>query len=212
MRLISKVVDSKSTTNQNASSSYSVTKKSYSMSRSAANVPSSAPSTPSGQWTSKPFGQLQKSQSITEVIESNRGFKPSDTSDPGKRDFLTSLTKRVFKVGLVSCWVILNWNVITRSTNGCNVRKMTQYLISRRSVFIASTMIGVHLCVLDTLPLERDISECLFKICFDLVSNENKKETVGMKFCTPCKIRTNQTRLGNVIFRPDLINTSYNFF
>lgn len=99
MRLISKVVDSKSTQN---SSTYSVTKKSYSFTKSASSSKfpqSSTPSTPSGNW---PPRQLKRSQSITELIESNRCFKPSDTTDPGKKAFLTNLTQRVFKVGLVS--------------------------------------------------------------------------------------------------------------
>ena len=47
------------------------------------------------------FG-LKRSQSITDIVESQRGFKPSDRNDPSKREFLTNLTKRVFKVGLVS--------------------------------------------------------------------------------------------------------------
>lgn len=88
MRLISKVVDSKSTQN---SSTYTVTKKSYSLTKSSSSSKSLAPPR-----------QLKRSQSITEVIESNRCFKPSDTTDPGKKAFLTNLTQRVFKVGLVS--------------------------------------------------------------------------------------------------------------
>lgn len=88
MRLISKVVDSKSTQN---SSTYTVTKKSYSLTKSSSSSKSLAPPRP-----------LKRSQSITEVIESNRCFKPSDTTDPGKKAFLTNLTQRVFKVGLVS--------------------------------------------------------------------------------------------------------------
>lgn len=94
MRLISKVVDSKSTQN---SSTYSVTKKSYSFTKSASS--SKFPQTPSGNWDPR---QLKRSQSITELLESNRCFKPSDTTDPGKKAFLTNLTKKVFKVGLVS--------------------------------------------------------------------------------------------------------------
>lgn len=39
---------------------------------------------------------------VAKVIETGRGFKPSDRQDPQKREFLTDLTKRVFKVGLVS--------------------------------------------------------------------------------------------------------------
>ncbi|KAF7275784.1 hypothetical protein GWI33_011273, partial [Rhynchophorus ferrugineus] len=101
MRLITKVVDSKSTQN---SSSYSVTKKSYTLSKSASSskfVQSSLPPTPSGAaWPPRAFPALQRSQSTTEIIET-RGFKPSDTSDPSKKAFLTNLTKRVFKVGLV---------------------------------------------------------------------------------------------------------------
>lgn len=89
----------------------SVTKKSssntsysnYSLNRSCSSHHISAPTTPS-YWPNSPVNYgLQKSQSITDVIESERGFKPSDRNDPSKRDFLTSLTKRVFKVGLVSC-------------------------------------------------------------------------------------------------------------
>lgn len=96
MRLISKVVDSKSSQN---SSTYSVTKKSYSFTKSSSSSKFAQPSTTGGNW---PPRQLKRSQSITEVIESNRCFKPSDATDPGKKAFLTNLTQRVFKVGLVS--------------------------------------------------------------------------------------------------------------
>lgn len=83
---------------QNSYSNYSLNK-SYS-----SHQLSSLPCTPTNLWP--PSIQrnypLQKSHSITEMIESQRGFKPSDTTDPTKREFLTRLTERVFKVGLVS--------------------------------------------------------------------------------------------------------------
>ena len=112
MRLITKVVDSKSS--QNASS-YSYTKKSYSITKSASSkfVPSSLPSTPSGSWPPRSFLPLQKSQSTTEII-ATRGFKPSDVNDPSKKAFLNNLTKRVFKVGLVSKVVLFLTNVCLR--------------------------------------------------------------------------------------------------
>ncbi|XP_044751639.1 uncharacterized protein LOC123311634 isoform X2 [Coccinella septempunctata] len=43
---------------------------------------------------------LRRSKTVSCVIDTQRGFKPSDSRDPVKREFLTSLTKRVFKVGL----------------------------------------------------------------------------------------------------------------
>lgn len=82
-------------------SSYSMTS-SYSVNKSRSTYNVSAPSTPSF-WPAPgmQFG-LRKSMSQTEVIESQRGFKPSDIRDPQKREFLNHLTKRVFKVGMVS--------------------------------------------------------------------------------------------------------------
>lgn len=77
----------------------------YSLNRSNSNIfTPSVPTTPSWSSTKPNFG-LKKSMStteVTEVIETGRGFKPSDRQDPQKREFLTDLTKRVFKVGLVS--------------------------------------------------------------------------------------------------------------
>lgn len=95
MRLLSKIVDSK-------------TEKSYSVTKSSSSrcIPSSLPSTPLGP--GRPFA-LQKSQSITDSSE--RCFKPSDSKDPHKRAFLTNLTQRVFKVGLVSEF----WGVARRA-------------------------------------------------------------------------------------------------
>lgn len=82
---------------QNSYNNYSLNK-SYS-----SHQISSLPCTPTNYWPSTQRNYpLQKSQSITEMIESQRGFKPSDRKDPAKREFLTRLTERVFKVGLVS--------------------------------------------------------------------------------------------------------------
>lgn len=96
MRLINKIVDSSTT------SSYSMTKKSYNVTKSSSSriIPSSVPSTPTSSWPPN-VQQLRKSQSISDVIESERGFKPSDRKDPNKRAFLNNLTQRVFKVNLV---------------------------------------------------------------------------------------------------------------
>lgn len=101
MRQLTKITDSKVT--QSSSSYSSFSKKTYSIGKSASSkfIPSSAPTTPSSYWPSSKFN-LQKSQSITDVVESSRGFKPSDRRDPHKNEFLQSLTQRVFKVGLVS--------------------------------------------------------------------------------------------------------------
>lgn len=75
----------------------------YSLSKSYSSHQLSAPCTPNYWPSSNPCNYpLQKSQTITSMIESNRGFKPSDRKDPAKREFLTSLTQKVFKVGLVS--------------------------------------------------------------------------------------------------------------
>lgn len=100
MRELTKITDS---VTQKSSSYSSFTKRSYSIEKSASSryVPSSALSTPSAHWPHSKFG-LKKSQSITDVVESSRGLKPSDRKDPQKREFLQSLTQRVFKVGLVS--------------------------------------------------------------------------------------------------------------
>lgn len=99
MRQLGKITDS---VTQSSSSYSTFTKKSYSIGKSASSkfLPSSVPSTPTGQWPPRKFS-LQKSQSITEVVES-RGLKPSDRNDPHKREFLKSLTEKVFKVGSVS--------------------------------------------------------------------------------------------------------------
>lgn len=87
-----------------SSSSYSVSSNGFSLNRSNSthNLPST-PATPSLKPTSN-FG-LQRSVSsneVADVIETGRGFKPSDVQDTQKKQFLTDLTKRVFKVGLVS--------------------------------------------------------------------------------------------------------------
>lgn len=84
------------TSKKTASSSYALSK-----SVSSHQI-KSVPTTPN-YWPSPATGfGLQKSLSTTDVIESDRGFKPSDRKDPQKKEFLTSLTKRVFKVGMVS--------------------------------------------------------------------------------------------------------------
>lgn len=99
MRLINKIVDSSTT-----STSYSRTRKSYNVTKCSSTryVPSSVPSTPTSSWPPKIPHQLRKSQSISDVIDSQRGLKPSDIKDPNKRAFLNSLTQQVFKVRLVS--------------------------------------------------------------------------------------------------------------
>lgn len=87
-------------TTKKSSSSYS---SSNSVGRSNSVHLPSAPTTPSLNVPSTNYG-LQRSFSsneVAEVIETGRGFKPSDRSDPRKNQFLTDLTKRVFKVGLV---------------------------------------------------------------------------------------------------------------
>lgn len=82
MRLLSKIIDSKTET-----------KSSYAISKSASSKVLF--STPSAGCS------LQKSLSVSE-IDDKRGFKPSDRNDPAKRRFLQNLTQKVFKVGLVS--------------------------------------------------------------------------------------------------------------
>ncbi|ENN81839.1 hypothetical protein YQE_01778, partial [Dendroctonus ponderosae] len=170
MRLLSKVVDSKSTQN---SSSYSVSKKSYSVSKSSSSskfLPSSTASTPTGQWPSKPFSQIQRSQSITEVIESNRGFKPSDTSDPSKRDFLTSLTKRVFKVGLdenAPPPKPVNLEKIFTPADGEQIQPKTNRKMFASSAFYEK---GFHPTVEDQVELAKRISSSLTDI-----SNQSSK-------------------------------------
>lgn len=68
-------------------------------SKSTYNV--SAPATPNF-WPTPALQYGLRRSSSSNVIESQRGFKPSDRKDPTKREFLADLTKRVFKVGLVS--------------------------------------------------------------------------------------------------------------
>lgn len=94
MRQIYKL--STTTTSKTSSSSYSISKS------SSSRYLSSAPGTPN-LWPSPAldFG-LRKTHSATNVVESQRGFKPSDTKNPHKREFLQSLTQKVFKVGSVS--------------------------------------------------------------------------------------------------------------
>lgn len=100
MRQINQV----SLSTKTSTSSYSVNS-GYGLARSNSNVfAPSTPSTPSWPSAKPPFG-LQRSMSsagVAQVIETGRGFKPSDRRDPQKCEFLTDLTKRVFKVGLVS--------------------------------------------------------------------------------------------------------------
>lgn len=94
MRQIHKMTMSQKST----SNSYS----NYSLNKSFSSHQMSAPTTPTYWPKSSRNYTLQKSQSISEIIESQRGFKPSDRKDPAKREFLTNLTNKVFKVGLVS--------------------------------------------------------------------------------------------------------------
>lgn len=49
---------------------------------------------------------LQKSASANSVIETKSGFKPSDRCDPRKREFLTSLSKKIWHYDLVSLRII----------------------------------------------------------------------------------------------------------
>lgn len=44
---------------------------------------------------------IRKSFSTNSVIETKRGFKPSDVRDPNKREFLTNLTQKIWKLGPV---------------------------------------------------------------------------------------------------------------
>lgn len=82
MRLLTKIIDSKTET-----------QRSYAISKSASSKVLF--STPSSAFS------LQKSLSVSE-IDDKRGFKPSDRNDPAKRKFLQNLTQKVFKIGLVS--------------------------------------------------------------------------------------------------------------
>lgn len=96
-------INQQSVSSKTSTTSYSVNS-GFSLARSNSNLFPSTPTSPS--WpSSKPGFGLKKSMSTTEVaevIETGRGFKPSDRQDPQKKEFLTDLTKRVFKVGLVS--------------------------------------------------------------------------------------------------------------
>ncbi|CAH1967642.1 unnamed protein product [Acanthoscelides obtectus] len=74
---------SSSTSEQQYSSSFSETKSYY---------------TTSKNWPPDKYGG--SGDSVADSIESSRGFKPSDVNDPHKREFLTSLTQKVFKVGV----------------------------------------------------------------------------------------------------------------
>lgn len=49
-----------------------------------------------------PHGKsIRKSFSTNSVIETKRGFKPSDVKDPNKKEFLTNLTQKIWKLGPV---------------------------------------------------------------------------------------------------------------
>lgn len=95
MRQINNYSRSKSTTTTTASSGF------ISLNKSKSTFNIFAPTTPNF-WPSPALEFGLRRSSSTDVIESQRGFKPSDRRDPSKREFLTNLTKRVFKVGLVS--------------------------------------------------------------------------------------------------------------
>lgn len=84
----------KSTTTSSSSSMYSINR-----SVSQQHVGPSSPGF--GKWP--PGSQnysLKKSLSANSVVETGRGFKPSDMKDPSKREFLTNLTHRIWKVGV----------------------------------------------------------------------------------------------------------------
>ncbi|KAK9880848.1 hypothetical protein WA026_013173 [Henosepilachna vigintioctopunctata] len=95
MRLISKTVDSKNLQNTYASTSYSISK-----CESSRSMRSSDLTTPTSWYSHNVNQGLQKSKTTSCVIETKRGFKPSDFKDPDKKEFLTNLTRRVFKIGM----------------------------------------------------------------------------------------------------------------
>ncbi|KAJ8919944.1 hypothetical protein NQ315_006473 [Exocentrus adspersus] len=169
MRLLSKIVDSKT------ENSYSVTKKTVTLTKSSSSkhVPSSLPGTPSGHFPPTGFG-LQKSQSITEVVESARGFKPSDRNDPSKRDFLHSLTQRVFKVGLdenVSPPKPINLEKIFTPADGEQIKPNKGRKMFASSAFYEK---GFHPTVEDQVELAKRISSSL---C-DISNRSSKGQTM----------------------------------
>lgn len=93
---LTSVTTQKSTTTTSTAGSFTI-RSGHGLNRSSSGLfPAPAPATGYGLRRSASGGE------VTEVIETGRGFRPSDRKDPHKREFLTDLTKRVFKVGLVS--------------------------------------------------------------------------------------------------------------
>lgn len=83
-------------------SMYSVKKTNYSMSKSASSHHVIQSNNRTKCWPPHGLEQgLRKSYSTNCVIETTRGFKPSDVRDPNKREFLTNLTHKIWKFGPV---------------------------------------------------------------------------------------------------------------
>ncbi|XP_063919964.1 uncharacterized protein LOC135134972 isoform X4 [Zophobas morio] len=162
MRLLNKIVDSRS------ESMYSMTKKtSYNLAKSATArfIPSSEPTS----WPKSNF-LLQKSHSTSGVVESERGFKPSDRKDPQKREFLQNLTQRVFKVGLdenAPPPKPINLEKIFTPADGEQILPTRNRKMYASSAFYAK---GVHPTVEEQVQLAKRISSSLSDI-----SNQSSK-------------------------------------
>lgn len=95
---------------RNTSSSYSVKKTSnvFAVNKSASSHQIVQGGNKTKCWPPHGLNQgLQKSFSTNCVIETKRGFKPSDIRDPNKKQFLTNLTHQIWKVvpvSFVSCY------------------------------------------------------------------------------------------------------------
>lgn len=74
----------------------------YTLNRSASSQHMGPSKSLHGFWPPNTGGNysLKKCFSTNSVVETSRGFKPSDMRDPGKKEFLTHLTKRIWKVGV----------------------------------------------------------------------------------------------------------------
>lgn len=108
---------------------------------------------------------LQKSHSVNELIESNRGFKPSDRNDPNKRQFLQDLTQRVFKIGLdenapPNKPPISLEKIFTPAQDAPQIKPKSKKMYAS-SDFYAS---GLHPTVEDQVELARRISSSLSDI------------------------------------------------
>ncbi|KAL3285201.1 hypothetical protein HHI36_019316 [Cryptolaemus montrouzieri] len=165
MRLINKIVDSKSNHSSFSMASYSMMKSESSKSF----IPSSSQIQTAWPPYSSNFA-LKKSKTTSSVVETKRGFKPSDFKDPSKREFLTNLTKRVFKVGLdenIPPSKPINLEKILTPADGEQIQPASNRKMFASSAFYAK---GLHPTMEEQVELAKRISSSLSDI-----SNQSSK-------------------------------------